>query len=129
MLRVAFTLFGAFLCLLTCAQGTVRGKVTDKAGETLVGAAVVLKSDLGKGTTTDLDGKFSLTLDSPGPHVLLVRYVGYDSKEVSVNPKGGEVVVLNIILGESAVELEGVEVEGKARRSSDTCLLYTSRCV
>lgn len=122
MLRVAFTLFGAFLCLLTCAQGTVRGKVTDKAGETLVGAAVVLKSDLGKGTTTDLDGKFSLTLDSPGPHVLLVRYVGYDSKEVSVNPKGGEVVVLNIILGESAVELEGVEVEGKARRSSDTYL-------
>jgi len=104
------------------AQGTVRGKVTDKSGETLIGAAIVLKSDPSKGVTTDLDGRFSLVLDSPGPHVLEARYIGYESKELTVSPKGGEVLVVNIILGESAVALEGVEIEAKAARTNDSYL-------
>lgn len=108
--------------LVAQAQGTVRGKVTDKAGETLIGAAVVLKSDPSKGVTTDLDGRFSLALDTPGPHVLEARYVGYESKEVTVSPKGGEVLVVNIVLGESAVALDGVEIEAKAARTNDTYL-------
>jgi hypothetical protein len=99
LLRLPLLFLGLLLSCGLLAQGTVRGKVTDNAGETLIGAAVVLKSDPGKGTTTDLDGRYSMVLDAPGPHVLLVRYIGYDSKEVTVNPKGGEVVVLNITLG------------------------------
>jgi hypothetical protein len=100
----------------------VRGKVSDSKGETLIGAAVVLKSDPTKGVITDLDGKFSLSLDAPGPHVLVARFVGYDNKEVTVNPKGGEVLVVNIILGESAVALEAFEVEAKAVRTNDAYL-------
>lgn len=101
------------------AQGTVRGKVTDDKGETLIGAAVVLKSDPAKGTVTDLDGQFSLTLDAAGPHVLVVRFVGFESKEVTVDPREGKVVVANIILGESSVALQGVEIEAKAVRTND----------
>ena len=41
------------------AQSAVSGKVTDKTGEPLVGAGVLVKGTT-SGTTTDLDGKFSL---------------------------------------------------------------------
>lgn len=41
------------------AQSSVSGKVTDKAGEPLVGAGILVKGST-SGTTTDLDGKFSL---------------------------------------------------------------------
>lgn len=119
LLRVFLLLLSASFASVLLAQGTVRGKVADKSGETLIGAAVVLKADPSKGTTTDLDGRYSIALDTPGPHVLVVRFVGYENKEVTVNPKGGEVVVVNVIVGESAVALEGVEVEAKAARTND----------
>ncbi|MFZ1694437.1 MAG: TonB-dependent receptor [Flavobacteriales bacterium] len=122
LLRVFLALLSASFASVLLAQGTVRGKVADKSGETLIGAAVVLKADPSKGTTTDLDGRYSLLIDAPGPHVLVVRYVGYENKEVTVSPKGGEVLVVNIILGESAVALEGVEIEAKAARTNDTYL-------
>jgi len=122
MTRLLSLITAVLLTTAAIAQGTVRGKVTDNSGETLIGAAVVLKSDPGKGTTTDLDGRYSLAIETPGPQVLMVRYIGYENKEVTVNPKGGEVVVLNIILGESAVALEGVEIQAKAVRTNDAYL-------
>ena len=58
------------------AQHTVSGTVTDHTtGETLIGATV-FESGSGKGTTTDANGRFSLTLK--GKEALLrVSYVGY----------------------------------------------------
>lgn len=122
LLRVLLSLFSASLATVVLAQGTIRGKVADKTGETLIGAAVVLKSDPAKGVTTDLDGRYSLVLDGLGPYTLMVRYVGYENKEVTVNPKGGEVLVVNIVLGESAVALQAFEVEAKAVRTNDAYL-------
>ncbi|MFN3876568.1 MAG: carboxypeptidase regulatory-like domain-containing protein, partial [Flavobacteriales bacterium] len=78
LLRILPLLLGLGLPCFAAAQGTIRGKVTDSKGETLIGAAVVLKSDPGRGTTTDLEGRYSLVLDAPGPHVLVARYVGYE---------------------------------------------------
>jgi hypothetical protein len=118
---VAWMVFSA-LASTAWSQGTVRGRVTDTTGETLIGAAVVLKSDPGKGAITDLDGQYSLTLDQPGPHVLVVRFMGYENKEVTVDPRGGKVVIANVMLGLGAVALKGVEVEAKAVRTNDSYL-------
>ena len=41
------------------AQETVRGVVTDAAGEPLIGANVVEKGQPSNGTITNLDGKFT----------------------------------------------------------------------
>lgn len=114
-----------FLLLLSTeafAQGIVRGTVMDNKGETLVGATVVLKSDPNVGAITDLDGRFTLSISSTSPEVLIARFVGFDNKEITVNPKGGAVEVVRIVLGESAVALDAFEVEAKARRGSDTYL-------
>ena len=58
------------------AQHTVSGTVTDHTtGETLIGATV-FESGSGKGTTTDANGRFSLTLKGKEAR-LRVSYVGY----------------------------------------------------
>lgn len=58
------------LCLLcsvgAMAQKTVSGVVTDAMGEAVIGASVIETGAAGNGTVTDLDGKFSLTVDPNG---------------------------------------------------------------
>ncbi|MCB0792505.1 MAG: TonB-dependent receptor [Flavobacteriales bacterium] len=116
----------AFVLLLVAgivqAQGTVRGKVTDPRGEALIGATIVLKDDPGTGTTTDLDGNYSLRLDRSGPTIIVVAFVSFESQELTLEPKSGEVVVANFELAEKNIELKQVEVVAKARRSGDAYL-------
>lgn len=123
MLRILSSLL-LFLIgqLVVNGQATVRGKVTDGTGETVIGANVVLKADASQGTVTDLDGNYTLKLPTTGPQVLVYSFIGLESKEVTVTPMANEVVVQNIVLTEKKIELGEFEVEGKARRSSDTYL-------
>lgn len=62
---------------LAWAQRTVNGTVADATnGETLIGATIYdLRSN--KGTTTDVNGRFSLTLKDDST-VLRITYVGYE---------------------------------------------------
>ena len=103
-----FTLLS--LVLLTSAaafaQRTIRGIVLSADQEPLIGANVVVKGTT-VGTTTDLDGAFSLEL--PGTsNVLVVSYTGYETQEVSITASNQYTVVL----AESALGLEEVVVVG-----------------
>ncbi len=107
---------------MVLGQGTIRGVVSDAQGETLIGATVVLKSAPSVGVITDLDGRYSLELISAVPETLVVSFVGFKSTEIPVAPRNGEVVIVNVELASGNIELEAVEVVGKARRSGDTYL-------
>lgn len=80
------TVYGFFiafvlLSLSAKAQVTVNGKV--RSGDTaLVGASVVVKGTA-HGTTTDADGKFSIS--APANATLLISHLNYGSKEVAIN--------------------------------------------
>lgn len=119
MLRHLLVPYALILACGLHGQGTVRGTITDAKGETLIGAAMVLKNDLSVGTTTDLDGRFSLAIASADPTIIVARFVGFEPKEYTVNPKDGEVVVLNVVLGEQAVSLGEFEVEARANKRVD----------
>ena len=43
---------------------TVKGKVTDEKGEALIGVNIIVK-ETSKGTTTDLDGMYSIEVSGP----------------------------------------------------------------
>ncbi len=62
---------------------TVSGKITSDNGEPLVGASIVEKGT-SNGAITDLDGNFKLDVSS-GKAILVVSFVGYETKEVAVN--------------------------------------------
>ncbi len=57
---------------------SVSGVVTDQKGETLIGATVQLK-DAAVGTTTDIDGKFTIVV--PEESTLVFAYMGYNTIE------------------------------------------------
>ena len=99
-------LLTALMCLLAslalyAQETTVKGSVFDDQGEPLIGATVmVAKSTIG--TSTDLDGNFSIKC-KPGAK-LVFSYVGYETQEVPA--KEG----MQVILKESASMLDAVEV-------------------
>ncbi|MDE6431631.1 MAG: carboxypeptidase-like regulatory domain-containing protein, partial [Duncaniella sp.] len=81
----------ALFPLGAAAQGSfnVSGEVVDKtSGEPLIGVTVIEKSNPTKGTSTDFDGKFNLTVSS-GDVVLSFSYVGYASLELKAKDANG----------------------------------------
>ncbi|GAA0879399.1 TonB-dependent receptor [Algoriphagus jejuensis] len=93
------------------AQYTVTGTVADeRTGETIIGASILLKGTT-TGTITDLDGNFSITLQSNNPATLVFSSIGYLSENVEVAPG---VTILNIQLKQDATNLEEVVVTGLA---------------
>jgi iron complex outermembrane receptor protein len=76
------------------AQSTVTGVVTDKSGEPLVGASVIVKGT-NTGTSTNVDGQYSIKANKGG--VLTFSYVGYQQKSVTINSN-----VVNVVLEEDA---------------------------
>lgn len=81
----------------------ITGKVTDSKGEVIIGANVVEKGTT-NGTTTDIDGNFSL--DIPDNSILTVSYIGYVSQELPT----GKQSVINIKLAEDAKALDEIVV-------------------
>lgn len=86
------------------AQIKVHGIVSDDSGEPLIGATIKEKGTT-NGISTDIDGKYSLTV-KPGA-VLIFSYVGYASVEKKVT---GE--TLNVTLKESSTQLNDFVVVG-----------------
>ena len=85
----------------------IKGMVTDRNGEPLIGATVQVKG-CNIGTVTDVDGSFSLNLTEEEGAILIVSYIGYISKEVEVN--GNDYIT--IALSENMTELDEVVVIG-----------------
>ena len=79
LVQLAFALSMLAVMAFTMAAqtaGTVRGKAVDASTkEALVGANVLVVGTT-RGTATDVDGKFSLSLP-PGPYNLEVSILGY----------------------------------------------------
>lgn len=83
---------------------TVTGVVTDDTGEPLIGAIVKVKGSA-KGVSTDLTGKYTITV--PRNSMLVYSYVGQDSKELRAKS-----TTINVQLNSSEVALDQVVVTG-----------------
>ena len=91
------------------AQRTITGKVTDAAGEALIGASVLVKGST-TGAVTNLDGSYSLEAPS-GTVVLVFSYTGFSTKEVTTSTSNVIDVVLEegILLEEAIVTALGIQ--------------------
>lgn len=90
----------------TMAQSNIQGIVTDfSSGETLPGVSVVKKGTT-EGTVTDIDGKYSLNIESG--QTIVFSYVGYKDQEIIV----GDKQVLDVKLKSSFESLDEVVVVG-----------------
>ena len=92
--------------MFASAQKTVLGTVFDEKGEALIGVNVVVKGS-SKGTITDINGKFGLSV--PGNSaILLFSYIGYESQEIKV----GNEKSFSIVLKTNAHNLDEIVVQG-----------------
>ena len=84
---------------------TATGVVTDQAGETVIGASVIVKGTT-NGSITDLDGKFTLGNVKDGD-IIQISFVGYKTQEIKF---AGQ--MLNVILHDDTEVLDEVVVTG-----------------
>lgn len=84
----------------------VSGKVTDHLGEPVIGVNVVEKGTT-NGTTTDVNGSYSLMLSSDNA-VLQFSYIGYTTRDIAVGSKSD----VSVSLLEDSQALEEVVVVG-----------------
>lgn len=109
------------------SKGTISGVITDKDlnNETLPFATVTVK-----GTTTsaqtNIDGKYNLNV-TPGTHVLVFAFLGYESQEETVTIKAGETKTINKSLSSGSVKLEDVVIESVQNREKETALLMEQK--
>lgn len=94
------------LGLVTQSQKKVTGIITDKkTGEPIIGANVIVKGTT-IGTTTDVDGKYSL--ETGDNAILVISFIGYKSNEIPVQGKN----TFTIVLEEDSETLDEVVVVG-----------------
>lgn len=85
---------------------TVTGTVSDENGEALPGVSILVKGTQ-QGTTTDINGKYTLNLTQENP-ILVFSFVGFISQEVAV----GNESVLDIRLVSDTKALDELVVVG-----------------
>jgi TonB-linked SusC/RagA family outer membrane protein len=89
----------------TMAQMILTGKLSDINGEPLVGASVIEKGT-NNGTTSDSEGKFSITVQQNA--TLQVSMVGFATQDVAVGTQN----FIEVSMVESALNLDDVVVVG-----------------
>ena len=112
--RFVLALAGLFVALGLNAQNiTVSGTVKDNTGEPVIGAGVIVKGTT-QGTSTDIDGNYSITC-APAA-ILEFSFIGMETQEVAVGGRRTIDVVLqpdSEFLTESVVTALGITREKK----------------
>ena len=118
MERRTFTRFFYFFLLLLLPFGfamahkaKVDGTVTDENNQAVAYATVAVEGTA-NGTTTDMNGKFELTIDNPGTYTIQVSYVGYTTSKQQVVIAGAETQTIAVQLKQTTNNLNELVVIG-----------------
>src|SRR5262245_50488325 len=90
-------------------NGTVTGRVTNLAGNSISGAEVRVEGTSNH-TLTDTLGRYELKDVAPGQRQIRVLLMGFQSQMLTVAVTAGGVATLDFKLAESVLQLPGVEV-------------------
>ena len=121
-LRTLLLLFCSLPFLIAHAQqGTVSGVISDELGP-LPGASVYIVGTL-VGTTSDVDGTYSLTLD-PGTYNLECSFVGYSPTQSTVTVNANSQTVSDFILSQGIAidEVVVIGTRGRPRSQLETAV-------
>ena len=110
MAAILFALASAF-----AQNKQLSGTVTGPDGAPVIGATVVVEGTT-LGTSTDLQGKY--TLSAPTNGVLVVSFIGYEETKIAINGK----TTLNVALKEASKAIDDVIVVafGEAKKDAFT---------
>jgi len=125
------TILIATTIFATAQKAKIAGKVTNTKNESLIGVTVSLKADKNQVTKTDVEGRFSFTIDINKEYTISASYVGYKEKTITVKATAaGEEVTTDVFLEESGKKLNDVTVtasRGTNKGSTDNALIAFQR--
>jgi len=96
--------------VVSFAQGTVTGTVTDDAGEPAIGATVAVDGTT-IGASTDVQGKYSLSIPA-GEVTISISYVGFTPQKKIITVENGKTLTLDVQLAEDAIVTDELVVVG-----------------
>ena len=102
--KLLIMLLALTVSVISSAQNVIVGTVIDESGEPLFAASLAEKGNERNGTTTDMDGKFSLNV--PSGATIIFSYIGYATQEVTARNN------MTVVMKEDGVSLDEVMVIG-----------------
>ena len=117
-------IFAASLTITAQEKGSIGGRITDKStNEELIGANV-LEVGTTIGTSTDLDGFYTVKNLAPGKYSLRFSFISYQSVVVeNIVVEDGKQTNINIQLVPTSTELQEVVVKAEALKNTEGSLL------
>lgn len=104
-----------FPIIVFCQERSLSGTVTDEAGQPLSGVSVVIEGS-STGTVTDFDGLYDLSIPEDEPKTLQFSYIGFSTKEISVNDQS----TIDVVLVEDVAALDEVVVVGYGTQKKES---------
>ncbi|HYG40000.1 MAG TPA: TonB-dependent receptor [Cytophagales bacterium] len=98
--------------------GTIKGTIKTADGKSAQYVNVGLKGT-SRGATTDPDGSFEIKKVEPGNYILVISFIGLETREQPIKVTAGEVTqVSDITLKENLKQLQEVVISSNANRYS-----------
>ena len=114
-----FILFILINSALLAQSGNLTGRVSDENGPLPSVNVFILETNFGAGA--DEKGKYKITSIPPNSYKVRFSSIGHETKVVDVTIYSNKTTELNIILKQSVIEIQSVEVTGlKIQEQSDT---------
>ncbi len=108
-----------FLFSQKANKATLRGTVYDKATTQPISFATVKLEGASLGTSTDINGFFSLADIPPGNYKVVISYLGYDDFATDITLDKGEIEFLNASISESTTTIGEVVISGKKQQARE----------
>lgn len=118
-MKTALLLYFTFFCQWIYAQNAgMRGRLTSKEGEPVIGAMVSLEQTSFR-ALTDSGGRFSFQNVPPGEYTLRAESVGFDPLIRHIKLKKGELEKVALAMEPKITEIQEVNVYGKINQEED----------
>ena len=121
-------LFGFSSPMAKAQTGTISGRIIDKITNAPIAFANVIVDDTPLGSTTDIDGKFTITKVPAGYVQLVSTYVGYKpvrSRDIFVSPKKEATVELAMKPAENQLDEVVIKVDPFQKRIESPVSMQT----
>lgn len=107
------------------AGGTLQGTITDEQNEPLVGINVGLKNT-SYGSSTDIDGKYTINNVPAGNYTLVASGIGFDTQNKEIYVSENEIVKVDFVLKAFVQQLQTVEITGRLETEYDNEITYAA---
>ncbi len=129
MRHLLLILLGSLSLSVTAQTADIRGFVYEQeSSEPAIYTSVYLKGTT-FGNQTNLDGFFTITQIPPGDYTLMITSIGYDTVQLPLTLKSGDILTKKLYLKKSAVQMKELEVSGESEEKKTDVRISVNKIV